>query len=493
MATEKLTEYERQRLENIKRNDQMMAALKLHSKASQLAASSKRQKIENQTKTSAFKSYKKPKDEAPVVIRRSLRARGMPPDSKGLMDDFDDAAHTAPESKSKFSPRNMGSFSLGDAYDGAGSRDAFVRAMRRFSKKAEMGVSVKEESGVKGCEDEILRNSVAGLSAHSVGCGDIKNEDSLEFAGSLTPQVGDSLGCRLEREGTKTEESSEFISTVKMEDSLGYGIKREGLDDSSEFISSLTLEEENVARVVPGRVMVVKFFPSTELRMVAVGSKYGNVGFWNMDPEKDEGDGVYLYRPHSAPIGGISIQPFNIGKIFTCCYAGFVRMMDVEKERFDLVHASDDAIFSLSQRPHDGSCLYFGEGRGGLNIWDLRVGKSTALWALHEDRINTIDFKPQDCFVFATSSTDGTACIWDLRRMGAENVKSLKVIQHERAVHSAYFSPSGSSLATTSFDDTVCIASGDNFEKTSHVFHNNQTGRWISSFRNTLLVHMSIR
>lgn len=124
-------------------------------------------------------------------------------------------------------------------------------------------------------------------------------------------------------------------------------------------------------------------------------------------------------------------------------------MMDVEKERFDLVQASDHAIFSLSQQPHDGSCLYFGEGRGGLNIWDLRVGKSTALWALHEDRINTIDFKPQDFFVFATSSTDGTACIWDLRRMGAKNPKSLKVIKHERAVHSAYFSPSGSCLATT--------------------------------------------
>ncbi|KAI6682397.1 hypothetical protein NL676_036278 [Syzygium grande] len=472
MATQKLTEYERRRLENIQRNDQMMAALQLHSKASLLSASSKRQKVENKAKACAVKAYRKAKDEAPVVIRRSLRPRGMPPDSEGLEGDFGDAAPRAPESNPKFSPRDLGSFSMGDAYEGLGSRDGFVRAMRRLSKKPGMWGSVEEGSGgVKGCKDEILRDSVAGMSAHPVGLGrgDIKTEDSL--------------GCRLEREGIKTEDSSEFISALKMEDSLGYGIKRAGIVDSLEFIGSLTLEEDNVARVVPGRVMAVKFFPTTELRIVAVGNKYGNVGFWNMDPEKEEGDGIYLYHPHSSPIGGISMQPFDIAKIFTCCYDGFVRMMDVEKEIFDLVHASDDAIFSLSQRPNDGNCLYFGEGRGGLSIWDLRVGKSTSLWALHEDRINTIDFKPQDCFVFATSSSEGTACIWDLRRMDAKNPKSLKVIEHGRAVHSAYFSPSGSCLATTSFDDTVCIASGDNFEKTSHVFHNNQTGRWISSFR----------
>lgn len=37
MAPQKLTDYERKRLDNIRRNDQMMAALKLHSKASQLS------------------------------------------------------------------------------------------------------------------------------------------------------------------------------------------------------------------------------------------------------------------------------------------------------------------------------------------------------------------------------------------------------------------------------------------------------------------------
>ncbi|KAA0050027.1 WD repeat-containing protein 76 isoform X1 [Cucumis melo var. makuwa] len=44
MASQALTDYERQRLENIRRNDEMMAALKLQSKASELSAASKRQR-----------------------------------------------------------------------------------------------------------------------------------------------------------------------------------------------------------------------------------------------------------------------------------------------------------------------------------------------------------------------------------------------------------------------------------------------------------------
>ncbi|XP_031280308.1 DNA damage-binding protein CMR1-like [Pistacia vera] len=43
--------------------------------------------------------------------------------------------------------------------------------------------------------------------------------------------------------------------------------------------------------------------------------------------------------------------------------------------------------------------------------------------------------------------------------------------------------PAGKYLATTSYDDNVGILSGVNFEDTSMIHHNNQTGRWLSSFR----------
>ncbi|GMJ15882.1 DROUGHT SENSITIVE 1 [Hibiscus trionum] len=431
MASQKLTEYERKRLENIKRNEEMVAALKIHSTAATLSAATKRQR----TKTYKAGPVKKPKAETPIVIRRSLRTRGMPPDSKGLADDFCENFDKTPKSVSPLkpqSPRVLGPISMKDAFSGdeIESNQVLVGTILSIAKKTQVDVSCKEElNGVNDIKDEI-------------------------FSGKRTL-------------GSCKSEASE--SPVKIE-------KRDP------WLESLDLKPENVARIMPGRIMVVKFFPSSTMRMIAAGNKFGNIAFWNVD-SKDEKEDIYLYRPHSGPISGILVQQYAMSKIYSSCYDGFIRLMDAEKESFELVHSCDDTVYSLSQQPNNSASLYFGEGRGGLNVWDIRTGKSSKNWILHEDRINTISFNSQNSNIMATCSTDGTACIWDLRSMSTRKPQTLRTVSHNRAVHSAYFSPSGSSLATTSLDDNVGITSGANFEDTSMIYHNNCTGRWISSFR----------
>ncbi|KAJ0231742.1 WD40 repeat-containing protein [Hirschfeldia incana] len=220
-------------------------------------------------------------------------------------------------------------------------------------------------------------------------------------------------------------------------------------------------------------------------QLVAAGDKLGNVGFWNLDCDKDEeNDGIYLFHPHTAPVSSLVFQQNSFSKVISSSYDGLIRLMDVEKSVFDLVYSSDDAIFSLSQKPNDEQSLYFGEGYGMVNAWDLRAGKSNFNWDLHEHRINSVDFNPQNPHVMATSSTDGTACLWDLRSMGAtKKLKALKTVNHSRAVHSAYFSPTGLLLATTSVDNYIGLLSGANFEDISMISHDNTTNRWISAFR----------
>lgn len=138
-------------------------------------------------------------------------------------------------------------------------------------------------------------------------------------------------------------------------------------------------------------------------------------------------------------------------QIYTSCYDGLVRLMDAEKEIFDLVFSSDECIYSLSQSKNEANCLYFGEGRGGLGIWDNRIGKCSSNWLLHESRINTIDFNCENPHIVATSSSDGTACTWDLRYIDEDKQSALRTFTHARAVQSAYFSPSGCSLAITRY------------------------------------------
>lgn len=77
-------------------------------------------------------------------------------------------------------------------------------------------------------------------------------------------------------------------------------------------LDSMELKPENVARVVPNRILSVKFFPSADLKMVVVGNKYGNLGFWNADSDND---GIYMYHPHPSPISAVLIQPFSLNKV----------------------------------------------------------------------------------------------------------------------------------------------------------------------------------
>ncbi|KAJ6731785.1 WD REPEAT-CONTAINING PROTEIN 76 [Salix purpurea] len=444
MATQKLTEYEIKRLENIRRNDEMLAALQLHAKASLLSNASKRQR-DGSAKSYKVSPAKKPKEtETPTVIRRSLRTRGMPPDSNCLDADSNENSdkttlNQASISREKPSPCVLGPLKMRDAYDGTGSDRAFIDTLLSFERKLKSGVGVKEKFDSLKVKEE--------------------GNDRV-LCGPVTRKVkSDNLNC-----GIKIEKR-EFEGRVDLE--------------------SMSLEPENIARIMPGRIMTVRFLPQSNVNIVAAGNKLGNVAFWNVDSKGEKDNGIFLYRPHAGPISGILFQQSCLSKIFTSCYDGYLRLMDAEKEVFNLVHSCDDAIFCLSQHPNDVKSLYFGEGRGGLSVWDDRTGSVSSQWTLHEDRINTIDFNPQNPNIMATSSSDATVCLWDLRKVDAGKPKSLKIVNHERAVHSAYFSPSGSSLASTSFDDTIGILSGVNFEDTSRVQHSNQTGRWISSFRAT--------
>ncbi|KAL8497728.1 hypothetical protein ACS0TY_021164 [Phlomoides rotata] len=419
---QKITEYERRRDENIKRNSEMLAALKIKSKLVDLAAvSAKRERA--QCKTYKRSPVKKPKIETPVVLRRSLRTRGVPPDAStagGIIDDLDKKLVSTRKSKSapRKSPQEQGPLAMRDLCT---------------------------------CDDELDQKLIEIISACS----------RKFISGEADAHPCDNL------------DNSENFEAFKAINRLHCSID----------VEALQLKSENIARVVPGRIMSLRIFPSLDMQMIAVGNKFGDIGFWNVNGKQEDGDGIFLYHPHTAPVSGFVINPFSVSKMYSSCYDGSIRLMDVEKEVFDMVYSSEYSIYSISQSTHDVKSLYFGEGIGGINMWDVRAGKSSFSCDLHEYRINTIDFNSDNEYIMATSSTDGTACIWDLRQINADKPAPLKTVTHKRAVASAYFSPSGKCLATTSADDKVSISSGANYEDTCMVYHNNQTGRWISPFR----------
>ncbi|CAF1919330.1 unnamed protein product, partial [Brassica napus] len=90
----------------------------------------------------------------------------------------------------------------------------------------------------------------------------------------------------------------------------------ENEDDDSFDLGSVCLEQCNVKRVVPERVLVVKFLPCEGVKLVAAGHKDGNVGFWNLDCQNEEEDGgVSLFKPHTYSVTSLVFQQNSFSKI----------------------------------------------------------------------------------------------------------------------------------------------------------------------------------
>ncbi|KAJ4874367.1 DROUGHT SENSITIVE 1 [Raphanus sativus] len=416
------TELERKRLENMRRNDEMMAALNIRAKASLLTAAA--------TKRTRDKKEKQRKPVAVVGMRKSLRTRGLNPDSVGLP--YYKSSSPPQESPLDRFPQKSSSdrllaplpFDTAAYYyrggGGEGSHKHFVETMLGFASKSRS-------------DDHYYLNK------EEASGGVMTETSSIEFEGG-------------------------------------------GFDTGG----PLSLEPHNVAHLVPATISVLNFMPCDNVKLVAAGDRLGYVSFWNLDSEDEESDGIYLFQPHTAPISSLVFHQNSFSKMFSSSDDGLIRLMDAEKSVFDLVYSSNDAICSLSQRPNDEQSLYFSKGYGKFNVGDLRAGKSFSYWGLHGDRINTIDFNPQNPHVMATSSKDGTARLWDLRSMGpTTKPKTLRTLTHSKNVHSAYFSPTGLSLATTSADNYIGILSGATFEDTSMIYHDNcnTINQWNSTSR----------
>lgn len=73
---------------------------------------------------------------------------------------------------------------------------------------------------------------------------------------------------------------------------------------------SMALREEKVRKVLRERILAVRFLPFGDRTVIAAGNKLGHLGFWDVDYSggDGDGDGVFVYFPHRAPISGISVH-----------------------------------------------------------------------------------------------------------------------------------------------------------------------------------------
>jgi len=233
-----------------------------------------------------------------------------------------------------------------------------------------------------------------------------------------------------------------------------------------------------------------------------------------------------LFRVHSRPI--CCLEWLNNENMVTASYDGSVRQLNVETGIFEEIFATyddsdttyaEDLGFGLDQgyrywtqsvavdhrsKGSSNPCLFVSTSIGDVFHVDLRVAekqKITFHESLSTKKINTVSLHPNGT-TLAASGNDGTTRLFDIRKFHdcrglsssskKSSPKSLLCSQVAGlSVSSSFFSPSGKTMLTTSFanrlnlTDDMHLRSTGMIQPTHSIRHNNQTGRWLTTFQAT--------
>ncbi|GIY39138.1 WD repeat-containing protein 76, partial [Caerostris darwini] len=266
------------------------------------------------------------------------------------------------------------------------------------------------------------------------------------------------------------------------------------INDYVSHFKKMKIDDSKIAKVVHGRITAMAFHPMKEKLIVSVGNKYGAVGFWNTNSDSDP----YEFRPHKYGITNLKFNPDFPNTVISSSYDGTIRCGDIEKKVFN-------EIFNISD---EAGCTYFdflssttllvAQRNGNVSVVDNRSNRcdpgqpktSVKTHQCHEYSVKSISIHPVDKNYFISADTKGFMNLWDLRKLQKKPL--IAVHHHKRVIQSALFSPVlGNSVLTLSSDDSICLFDSSKLGKAltlkSSMKHNNNTGRWLSTFKATWL------
>ncbi|KAL8674495.1 MAG: hypothetical protein Q9168_001087 [Polycauliona sp. 1 TL-2023] len=237
--------------------------------------------------------------------------------------------------------------------------------------------------------------------------------------------------------------------------------------------------------------------------------KHGSVKSEDQDEEDAEEDDpnprIDSFHVHTRTISSFQFSPHNPSQVYTSSYDSSLRLLDLTKSSSIEIYAPtdsslDEPISGVEMDPQSPHLLYFSRLDGHLGRVDTRAPDQVDVFQLSEKKIGGFSLNPSCSHFIATASLDRTMRIWDLRRMSGKKGAQLPALcgQHESrlSVSHAAFNSAGQ-VATASYDDTVKIhtfggisgwrAGRDLTDKemapSATIRHNNQTGRWVTILR----------
>jgi WD40 repeat protein len=192
---------------------------------------------------------------------------------------------------------------------------------------------------------------------------------------------------------------------------------------------------------------------------------------------------VYKYKPHKRTITDLHFNPADHSKLLSSSYDGSIRTFDMNKAEFDTwEHTNDKFALSGFDISQDGHSIWFCTSDGQVGLKDNRAKDEPIVRQACEKKVGCVHLNPVHQHLLAGASNDRHVYVWDIRMWdNKKEVEPLHSFEHGYSATSAYWSPNGDLLASTSYDDYVRLFSldkkGEQMELKSAIPHNNHTGR----------------
>jgi WD40 repeat protein len=504
-----ISEYERIRLENIKRNEMFLSDLgvsTLRSSLNQTVTSSSSQPKRKKMKTGLTKAVAQT-----IPTRRSTRVTVDKLSSEIKLLKVGNGNEELIKSKEEeleamIKKQKEGSYIIEAWESTASAENTYVRIEEEhipLTKLNNFDFEVENESdkvAVMKMEEE--KNKIL--------------EDVRQlFIMATFPTVHypNSFYAALEDSKPTNKKGQKFVSAVVKQEK-----SKEFLDSTAKQFAKLKLDESDVQKMTPQRITSVALHPSEQKIIAVAGDKNGYIGIWDVTrsgtTNSDSGGEVYenivyQYRPHISNVIQTYFRPEDSNLLVSISYDGTIRQLDLQHDSWNLAFEAPE---SLSEIYFSDGCLLSGSGINGnsafssfsaliskstgyISLIDFRASSKQYQWSFlaQDARINSLQQHPTLSHLVVTAgSKGGGIAVHDIRQVSSSFNKTKAIAyhdtQHSKSINAAYISPDGEYLVSVSQDDTVKTWKGfvggkDEKLVVSSLKHNNFTGRWLSTFR----------